>query len=319
MRQNGIFYSGDKFHPFPLRSIDFFQIPCDTENFLFQKLLLLKKFFYARKIPRFFRKYFCVFLNLFLAHRLRLNFWFFLRTRNATKRQRRQDNGNDNWIFPQTYTVAKKHRDQYAKRLQDRAKPATPPRQPTRNAKFCQNSYVLPSLALHLSDWKIKNRVLWNDLPAPEFGSEIVLWTFSHRAANALRAMTVWPRPKFTSGNTNGNAHGTLCRIWNNTKKRHCILELESGDKILPAEAAAIALKSYAPRARGCAWLPFGLQLGRIQVALEPCLGCVWAVIGPWLGQWFALGMRLSCAWSAFGSRSDRVWVAFGNIRVVFR
>lgn len=130
MRQNGIFYSGDKFHPFPLRSIDFFQIPCDTENFLFQKLLLLKKFFYARKIPRFFRKYFCVFLNLFLAHRLRLNFWFFLRTRNATKRQRRQDNGNDNWIFPQTYTVAKKHRDQYAKRLQDRAKPATPPRQP---------------------------------------------------------------------------------------------------------------------------------------------------------------------------------------------
>lgn len=109
---------------------------------------------------------------------------------------------------------------------------------------------------------------------------------------------------------------GALCSIWNRTEKRHCILELESGDKILPAEAAAIALKSYTPRTWGCAWLPLGLQLGRIQVAFEPCLGRVWAVVGPWLGHiWFALEMmRLECIRITLGSRLSCVRQHSGSI-----
>ena len=139
MRQNGIFYFGDKFHPFPLRSIDFFQIPCDTENFLFQKLLL-KKFFYARKIPRFFRKYFCVFLNLFLAYRLRLSFWFFLRTRDIGKTAATAGQRERQLNFPANIYSRKKAPRSIRKETARQSK-TSHPTSPTRNAKFCQNSY----------------------------------------------------------------------------------------------------------------------------------------------------------------------------------
>ena len=298
------------------RSI-FFKFPATQKIFSFKNYCSSKNFFTPEKFHVFFGNIFVFFLIFFLRTVCVWTFDFF--SARATRQ-----NGSDGRTTGTTTEFSRKHiQSQKSTEINTQRDCKTEQNQPPHlaNQPVTQNfvrTLTTDSVFGYRTE-KLKNAFYEIDLPAPEFGSETVLWTFSRRAANAFCAMPVWQGQGFTSGNINGNAQEALRRTWNRTEKRHCLWELESGDEILPAEAAAIALKSYTPRTWGCAWLPLGLQLGRIQVALEPCLGCVWAVIGPWLGQWFALGMRLSCAWSAFGSRSDRVWVAFGNIRVVFR
>ena len=309
MRQNGIFYSGDKFHPFPLRSIDFFQIPCDTENFLFQKLLLLKKFFTPEKFHDFFRKYFCVFLNLFLAYRLRLNFWFFLRTRDIGKTAATAGQRERQLNFPANIYSRKKAPRSIRKETARQSK-TSHPTSPTRNAKFCQNSYDRFRLWLYvdLSDWKIKKRVLWNRFAC----AWIWIW---NRTLNFFP-----PCRKRVSRDARLTRPGIYIGKYKRQRTRSFASYLKSYWKTaLPLEIEKrwwnFACRSGRNRFEIIHASHSGLCLVAAWVTIGAHSGRVWAAV-VWLGHiWFALEMmRLECIRITLGSRLSCVRQHSGSI-----